>query len=61
VRHNPSICTALALDGDSGEFVVKATRGSEAAEERAQVVKTRCGYEVAQVTLWLKPLASSGK
>jgi hypothetical protein len=62
VQRNPATCRAQALDAWNGDFTVKAARsGFEAAEEQAHVVKTRCGYEIAQVTLWLKPVVSGGK
>jgi hypothetical protein len=62
VQRNPSSCRALALDGWNGEFAVKGSRsGFEPAEERVHVVKTRCGYDTAQVTLWLKAAAAGGK
>jgi hypothetical protein len=57
VQRNPATCRAQALEGWNGDFTVKAARsGFATAEERAQVVKTRCGYENTQVTLWLHPL-----
>jgi hypothetical protein len=57
VQRNPATCRAQALDAWNGEFTVKAARsGFEVAEERARVVKTRCGYDNTQVTLWLEPV-----
>jgi hypothetical protein len=62
VQRNPATCRAQALDAWNGDFTVKAARsGFEAAEERARVVKTRCGYDNTQVTLWLKPVVPGGE
>lgn len=62
VQRNPATCRTQALDAWNGDFTVKATRsGFEAAEEHAQVVTTRCGYENTQVTLWLEPVLVGGK